>query len=136
MLESYTRKTIHKSSIGPRGHVGHTQYSPLLEMGEDKFLEERSLSFPLIESQFDLSCVQRSFSIEFIKPLFLDDEIVIETKLTSIGTTSFSIEQSIKKGDLIVTVAHTVYVAVRNGKSEKIPLEMRNRLTIDTPSIV
>ncbi len=62
--------------------------------------------------------VQRLFLIEFIKPLFLNDQVDVQTIISKIGSTSFIFTQKIIKNKQIVTKAKTVYVSINNSGSK------------------
>lgn len=112
MTIDQTTATILNSYIDHYAHVNHARYQDIFEDAQKIFLEKRDADFQDAETKYDIRFVQRAFSIEFKRPLYLNDEIVVETMISTIGTTSFVFSQKIIKQNVLVTEATTVYVAI------------------------
>jgi YbgC/YbaW family acyl-CoA thioester hydrolase len=120
---------INKDVIDHYNHVNHGKYSDIFESAQKEFLKKRNASFGKIFDEFELRIVQRVFHIEFIKPLYLGDCVIVCTKLETSGKTSFVFNQIIKKDDFIVTECRTVYVVIDiNNNKIHMPDELRKRL--------
>ena len=52
----------------------------------------------------DIGLVIRDLNIRYLRPLFLADEIVVETRVTRIGAASVSVEQKFVKEDEICAI--------------------------------
>ena len=52
----------------------------------------------------DVGLVVRNLSIKYIRPLFLTDEFVVETRVTGVGAASVSVEQKFVKNDEICAI--------------------------------
>lgn len=129
-METYRNTTIILTShIDHYDHVNHARYQDILEDAQKIFLEVRGALFSDVEVKHDVRFVQRAFSVEFNLPLYLNDQIVIETSVSSIGTTSFTFHQKIMKDNTAVTEARTVYVAIdRKNSKIKLPTEFRKKI--------
>lgn len=131
MIKDCISVLITKKYIDHYEHVNHAHYQDLFEGAQNTFLVRRNVSFKYIQNTYKIRFVQRAFSIEFIKPLYLKDEIIIETSISQIGFTSFLFNQLIKKNNKVVTIAKTVYVAV-NAKNNKVTLpdDIRSKMEL------
>lgn len=52
----------------------------------------------------DAGLVVRDLQIRYLRPLFLTDEFVVETRLTNVGAASISVEQKFVKDDTICAI--------------------------------
>jgi YbgC/YbaW family acyl-CoA thioester hydrolase len=118
MLNDILTISISEKYIGSSGCVNRTHYLNLLMEAQNISLIKHKISFDDIEKKNNIHFVQRAFSIEFIKPLFLNDEVVIKISIPTLGLSSFVLKQEITKNNQIVTTAQTVYVAVDNSKNK------------------
>ena len=103
---------ITKKYIDHYKHVNHARYQDLFEDAQAKLLCKNDISFEDIERIHSVRFVQRAFSIEYFKPIFLDDQIIIETSISKVGSKSFTFWQKIIKDNLTITTAQTTYVAM------------------------
>jgi acyl-CoA thioester hydrolase len=83
--------------------------------------EKLGVTFPVVQAHADYSASAR-----------FDDEILVKTKIASIGNSSIRFENEIYKmpGMTLLATAHTVHV-MTNKKGEKVPFssDLRSKLT-------
>lgn len=122
---------VSKEGINHYGHIDHSWYPTFFEDAQSKFLVHRHATFDDLENLYNLRCVQRSLTIEYIRPLFLDDEIIVSTMIEMVGNTSFTFHQIIERAGVGVTTCRTVYVVVdQDTRKQSIPVAVKKRLQI------
>ena len=68
--------------------------------------------------------------IDFKRPAYLEDELVVETSVLKIGGATFDLAQTVKRGDeVLVELKVCVLTAAGIGKPTRIPAEIRTKLT-------
>ena len=66
--------------------------------------------------------IVRSCNVDYIKPAMLEDILLIESQVKSMSKTSITMNQIVKKNDVIITKAEIVLVIVNDkGKPVRIP---------------
>ena len=75
-----------------------------------------------IKDDFNSLIIVKSCNIEYKKSAFLEDNLIIKSFISSLSKTSFVMDQSIYRDDLLIVDAkiHLVFVNT-NGKPSKIP---------------
>lgn len=78
-------------------HVNNSVYQEFFDLGRlgyFKTVMNESLRFD------GISMVIASFRVDFYQPVFLDDEVFVETKVVALGTKSFEMAQRVvRKGE-------------------------------------
>lgn len=73
-------------------------------------------------NQADVGLVIRDLQVRYLRPLFLCDEFVVETRLTGIGAASVSVEQKFVKNDEICAIlTGTAAYLDANGRPTRMP---------------
>ncbi len=117
------------------GVVYHSNYLNFMERARTECL--RSLGFEQTElrQQFGVIFVVRGLTIQYKLPARFNDEIVVYTRLLSMGRCLVEFEQIIVRGDELITEAKVEVVSIdaHQFKPTSIPPEMRKRMpTIKT----
>ncbi len=77
----------------------------------------------------DVGLVIRNLSIQYMRPLFLADEFVVETNVTAVGAASVSVEQKFVKNDEICAIlTGTAAYLDANGRPACLPDVLVNAL--------
>ena len=77
--------------------------------------------------EYDTLIIVKSCNIQYKKPAKLEDELEIDSKIKSFTKTSFTIDQTIKRKEEIISLAEIVLVTVdKSGKPIKIPKILAN----------
>ncbi|HEV7276444.1 MAG TPA: tol-pal system-associated acyl-CoA thioesterase [Devosiaceae bacterium] len=110
------------------GNVYHAAYLKFFERGRTEFLREMGVHHSELAQQ-GLAFAVRSMQIEFEAAAHIDDELLVETRVTSCTGARLQLEQSIRRGDDAVTRAVVLVVAIRtNGGAARLPSTLLARL--------
>ena len=104
------------------GVVYYANYLKFIERARTEALVTIGLSNFKIKNDFKGLIIVKSCNIEYKKSAYLEDELTIESCLTSFSKTSFTMRQKIFKNDKTIVIAkiHLVFVSME-GKPIKIP---------------
>lgn len=133
MLSQTTFKSIvpvqiRFSDVDLLGHVSNTQYQNYFDLGKVDYFEK-----VIPEMDFNGLCVVgASVKIDYIKPVFMQTQIVVKTRISAIGNKSMTLEHLISDttSDEIYSVCSTVLVCfnVKDQLSYPIPEEWRKKI--------
>ena len=104
------------------GVVYYANYLKYFERARTEALLTIGLSNLKIKDEFDCLIIVKSCNIEYKKSAYLEDYLTIKSFISSITKTSFVMDQSIYKDDLLIVDAkiHLVFINEK-GKPVKIP---------------
>ena len=104
------------------GVVYYANYLKFLERARTEALANIGLSNIKIKNDFKALIIVKSCNIDYKKSAFLEDELIIESYITSFSKTSFIMKQDIfkKYEKIVIAKIHLVFVNVK-GKPIKIP---------------
>ena len=110
------------------GIVYYANYLKFLERARTEALYSIGYSNKKIKDQFESLIIVKSCNIEYKKPAYLEDELLVRSFVKSITKTSFFMNQIITKdNDIIVEVqVHLVFIN-NKGKPTKIPDEIYSK---------
>ena len=110
------------------GVVYYANYLKFLERARTEALYSIGYSNKKIKDQFESLIIVKSCNIEYKKPAYLEDELLVRSFVKSITKTSFFMNQIITKdNDIIVEVqVHLVFIN-NKGKPTKIPDEIYSK---------
>ena len=104
------------------GVVYYANYLKYFERARTEALLTIGLSNLKIKKDFGALIIVKSCNIEYKKSAYLEDNLIIKSFISSLSKTSFVMDQSIYKDDLLIVDAkiHLVFVNEK-GKPVKIP---------------
>ena len=104
------------------GVVYYANYLKYFERARTEALSTIGLSNLKIKDEFNSLIIVKSCNIEYKKSAYLEDNLTIKSFISSFLKTSFVMDQSIYRDDLLIVDAkiHLVFVN-NNGKPIKIP---------------
>ena len=104
------------------GVVYYANYLKYFERARTEALLTIGLSNLKIKDEFNCLILVKSCNIEYKKSAYLEDNLTIKSFISSVTKTSFVMDQSIYKDDLLIVDAkiHLVFVNEK-GKPVKIP---------------
>ena len=104
------------------GVVYYANYLKYFERARTEALLAIGLSNLKIKDDFNSLIIVKSCNIEYKKSAYLEDNLTIKSFISSLSKTSFVMDQSIYRDDLLIVDAkiHLVFVNI-NGKPSKIP---------------
>lgn len=91
------------------GHINNNAYFSYYDLGKEKYLQD------VLKSDYqsrEVVPVIASIHADFIHPIFSDDEITVETRISRIGEKSFTLEQQAvnEKTQMVMCRCSTVMV--------------------------
>lgn len=109
------------------GVVYYANYLKFLERARSELIYSFGLSNKQLLKEYDTLIIVKSCNIQYKKPAKLEDELEIDSKIKSFTKTSFTIDQTIKRKEEIISLAEIVLVTVdKSGKPIKIPKILAN----------
>ena len=109
------------------GVVYYANYLKFLERARTEALFSIGFSNKKIKEQYSSLIIVKSCNIQYKKPAKLEDELEIDSKIKSFTKTSFTVDQTIKRKEEIISLAEIVLVTVdKSGKPIKIPKILAN----------
>lgn len=119
---------IRFNDVDSFGHVNNTVYLSFYDLGKTDYF--RAVLGKNVDKTFDL--IIAHIDVDFLAPVFMNDEIIVDTAVTHIGQKSLTLTQRIicKKSNTIKCIANTVMVAYDFEKkcSKNISDEYRNAI--------
>ncbi len=103
------------------GHVNNVAYARFLETARFKFFKDRKI---------DAKFVLKRIEMDFISPMFIGENAIVEMVVGNIGNTSWEFLYRIteKNSGREVLRAKSIQVWIEDGKKAKIPDEIRSIL--------
>ena len=104
------------------GVVYYANYLKFLERARTEMISSVGLSNKKLLDDYETLIIVKSCKIEYKKPIKLEDEIIVKSKIKSVSRSSFIMEQIIEKDGILTSEAEIVLVTVnKSGKPVKIP---------------
>lgn len=125
------RVYYHDTDAG--GVVYHGAYLDYAERARTEFLRDLGYHHVDLRASENVIFVVRHIDIDYLIPGRLDDELVMETTLSSLKNTSFVMNQTVKRGDEILARMDVVIVCIDVDvvKPVKIPQSLKAALEND-----
>ena len=123
MHENFFHKLkIYYEDTDSGGVVYYANYLKYLERARTEALFSIGFSNKKIQEKFNSLIIVKSCNIEYKKSAYLEDNLTIKSFISSLSKTSFVMDQSIYRDDLLIVDAkiHLVFVN-KIGKPTKIP---------------
>ena len=119
----YHKVKVYYEDTDAGGIVYYANYLKYLERARTEALSSIGLSNLQIRDKFGAFIIVKSCNIDYKKPGYLEDELIIRSFVKSITKTSFFMNQIITRGENIITEAKIRLVFVNEkGKPIKIPV--------------
>ncbi|MDE6477883.1 MAG: thioesterase family protein [Alphaproteobacteria bacterium] len=101
------------------GIVYHGRYIEIAERARMKWMRGA------VPAGDDIGFVIKSLAIDYIRPLRLGDDFVVESRMTKLGAASLNVEQKfVKDGDVYAILTASVAYIGANLRPKRIPAEM------------
>ncbi|MFC6788288.1 tol-pal system-associated acyl-CoA thioesterase [Methylobacterium komagatae] len=114
------------------GFVYHASYLRFMERGRTELL--RGLAgdqSDLHREARGLVFVVRKMAIDFRKPAYMDDQLVVRTMTRELRGASMTLAQEVRRGEDILVAADVTVACVRDGRAVRLPDSLRALLTPD-----
>jgi acyl-CoA thioester hydrolase len=102
------------------GAVYHAAYLHFFERGRTEFLRAEGVHHSELAKD-GVAFAVRSMTIEFEKAAHIDDLLIVDTALVEVTGARLMLEQTISRGDEVVTRATVVVVAIHDGRAARLP---------------
>jgi len=107
------------------GNVYHAQYLKFFERARTEWLRTAGVSHSLL-ARDGLAFAVRSLQIEFVAPAHIDDALEVQTNVLERSGARLRLEQSLYRGDLLLTRAEVLIAAIRaDGRPTRLPQAVR-----------
>ena len=107
------------------GRVYHSNYLKYFERGRTDFLYRLGFNHKTLLERYELYFVVKACDINFKKPSYFEDELVVETKIEKISKVKIIFHQMLKKENVIIVDSKITITSINiNGKITKMPNEM------------
>jgi acyl-CoA thioester hydrolase len=111
------------------GVVYYGNYLRFFEAARSDFLRERSTRWRDVESTHGIYLPVVEAKVNYKRPAFYDDMLVIETMLAELGRASLRFEYRVLRGDDLLATGHTVHACVdKQGDIREFPAALSERL--------
>lgn len=110
------------------GIVYYANYLRFIERGRTEFLRHLGYNQEGIVRETGLAFAVRSVSAEYLLPARLDDELIITTRIESLGRAQVIFAQQVLRGDtlLLDAVVRIVCLDTRKGKAAPMPRDIHH----------
>ncbi len=84
------------------GIVYHANYLKFAERGRTEYIRAAGLTNTQVLRQFEILFVVRSIQIDYLAPAFLEDELVVRTKVLDLRNASFTMYHEILRHEAVI----------------------------------
>ncbi|WP_319476423.1 thioesterase family protein [Marispirochaeta aestuarii] len=128
-MEHRCTLSVRSYELDNYGHVNNAVYLNYLEYARHQFLNDTGFPYENLRREGFGLYVAR-VDIRYIKPAFLEDQLVIVSELTSMGRVKGSVRQEILRGDDLIAEARIDFATVNgSGRPASMPEEARKAWT-------
>jgi len=111
------------------GVVYHASYLRFLERARTELLRELGVDQrTLFLASPPIGFAVRSMEIEFLKPALMDDELVVETTIETLGAATLDLNQAVLRGAETLVSARVRVACISNGRAQRLPDAVRAAL--------
>jgi acyl-CoA thioester hydrolase len=108
------------------GMVYYANYLKFAERARTEMLRSAGFSHAEMVAQDGLMLVVRRCTAEFHRSARLDDELVVETRVTDLAGASILLDQAIRRGsDVLVEITVTIACVTKEGRATRLPERLR-----------
>ena len=120
-----TKIKVYYEDTDATGRVYHSNYLKYFERGRSEFLYSLGFNHKALLEKYELYFVVKACHIDFKKPAYFEDELVVETNIEKISKVKIIFHQMLKKENVIIVDSKITITSINiNGKITKMPNEM------------
>ena len=113
------------------GVVYYGNYLRFFEAARSDFLREKGARWRDVESRHGVYLPVIEAKVNYKRPAFYDDMLVVETRLAELGRASLRFEYKVLRGDDLLATGHTLHACVdKQGDIREFPAALSERLRI------
>ena len=129
MINGEFKIKIYYEDTDAGGVVYYANYLKFLERARTEMISSIGFSNKKLLDDYGTLIIVKSCKIEYKKPIMLEDEIIVKSKIKSVSRSSFIMEQIIEKDGILTSEAEIILVTVnKSGKPVKIPDILEKKL--------
>ena len=98
------------------GIVYHSKYLNFAERGRTEFLRKRNLEQNEIRKEYEIIFVVKALKIDYLGAAYLDDIIVVKTKICQLNKAKVIFEQAIMKEKIILAKIKATVVCINKDR--------------------
>ena len=127
MTDHHLPLRVYYADTDAGGVVYHAAYLRFAEQARTEMLRDAGFEHAALLNETGIAFAVRHLEIDYRRPAVLDDQLIIETRLTHLGNARMDMEQVfLKNGAAIVTIHLTlVCMDVHTQKAARLPEECR-----------
>jgi len=112
------------------GIVYHANYLKFAERGRTEMIRDMNVTNAQLRDDHGLLIVVRHIDIDYSASAYLEDLITVESRVTDIGKTSFTMEQKIMKDGLpcATLIVKLVCINADSGRPVRVPDILKEKL--------
>ncbi|MBR1778503.1 MAG: YbgC/FadM family acyl-CoA thioesterase [Alphaproteobacteria bacterium] len=129
-MKTYMPINICYEDTDAGGVVYHSKYLGFAERARMFFLHEHGITCKeMAQSEKPCGFMIRHCEIDYKKPAYLEDELIVETELLELRGAGFDCFQIVKRGEeTLVEIKLQVVCVAADGRPMRIPGEIRTKL--------
>jgi acyl-CoA thioester hydrolase len=128
---------LHKVAVAPQdidhlGHAGNLVYLRWVQEAAAEHSSSRGLTREAYLARGEAFVVRRH-EIDYLRPAFVDDQLVVETRVAEMGRASSLRKTRILRGAEVLATAETdwAYIDLERGRPTRIPDEVKSRFPVE-----
>jgi acyl-CoA thioester hydrolase len=111
------------------GVVYHANYLKFAERARTEMLRRLGIEQARLRAESGISFVVRRGTLDFRAPARLDDDLVVATRLSTLGAASLELDQEVTRGgESLVLLSFQIAAIGRNGRPQRLPATLRAAL--------
>lgn len=118
----YLPVRVYYEDTDTAGIVYYANYLRFLERGRTEFLRALGYSQKHIAEETGLAFAVRSVSAEYLLPARLDDELIVASRVESLGRAQVVFDQKVLRGDSVLLEAKVRVVCMSPAKGKPMPM--------------
>ena len=112
------------------GIVYYANYLKFIERGRSEWIASLGLDQMDLRDRTGVVFAVRRVEADYLRAARFGDDLVVETRLSSLGGARIGVEQTIRRrGELVFQADVTLVCMSADGVAQRIPAEVRARLT-------
>lgn len=96
------------------GVVYHSNFLNFCERARTEWLRQLGIGRERLQREFDIMFVVRRATVDWRRPALLDDLLMVETRLKSVGKVRMTLRQTILRGEKLLASVDIEVVAVNS----------------------
>ena len=136
----YMQVRVYYEDTDFSGIVYHANYLRFMERGRTNYLrllgaDQRALFAEAASEAPGFAFVVRAMQLDFLKPAVMDDLLDIVTKPRDVKGASITLDQEVRRGDVVLLTASVKVAFVSGGRARPIPKALRIAMQADRANV-